>query len=225
MNISGVLSITRKEIKSYFLSPVAVIFLGVFLFITLFSYTSAMYVAFSLRVETFSTYFDSFLMIISYMVGAYNMGEMRDADAFLGTWYVLTFMLQVYFCLMNIPMIILGDAYSWAYRQKPDKKGLMPRVRQTITNSVVENISFLKAAHDRQVALELRQKLQEEGTIIGDLEQERLKKQVEYMILEMGQAGFDELLEAADLTHIDLEGNVTFEDYKSLTIAMNTVKR
>ena len=38
MNLSGILSITRKEIRSYFLSPVAVIFLGVFLLITLFTF-------------------------------------------------------------------------------------------------------------------------------------------------------------------------------------------
>jgi len=195
------------------------------LFITLFSYTSAMYVAFSLRVDTFATFFDSFLMIISYMVGSYNMDEMRDAEPFLGTWYVLTFMLQVYFCLMNIPMIILGDAYSWAYRQKPDKKGLMPLVRETITTSIIQNVSYLKAAHDKRIAQEQREKLQEKGDIIGDLEQERLKKQVEFMIHDIGQEGFDELLEAAELTHVDVEGNIPIEDYKSFTIAMNNIKR
>ena len=36
--MSGILSIARKEIRSYFLSPVAVIFLAVFLLITLFSF-------------------------------------------------------------------------------------------------------------------------------------------------------------------------------------------
>ena len=184
-----------------------------------------MYVAFSLRVETFSTYFDSFLMIVSYMVGAYNIDEMRDADPFLGTWYVLTFMLQVYFCLMNIPMIILGDAYSWAYRQKPDKNGLMPQVRETIEDSIIENVTFLKEARDRRVALELRTELQEAGKIIGDLEQERLKKQVDYMILEMGQNDFNELLEAAELLHVQFDGNITIEDYRAVTITMNNVKR
>lgn len=38
MNIHGIFSIARKEIRSYFLSPVAVIFLGIFLLITLFSF-------------------------------------------------------------------------------------------------------------------------------------------------------------------------------------------
>ena len=38
MNISGIMSIARKEVRSHFLSPVAVIFLGVFLLITLFSF-------------------------------------------------------------------------------------------------------------------------------------------------------------------------------------------
>lgn len=38
MNIKGMLSITKKEIRSAFLSPVALIFIGVFLLITLFSF-------------------------------------------------------------------------------------------------------------------------------------------------------------------------------------------
>lgn len=121
------------------------------LFITLFSYTSAMYVAFSLRVSTFSTFSDSFLMIIQYMVGAYNLEEMQAADGFLGTFYVLTFMLQVYFCLMNIPMIILGDSYSWAYHQKP-RKELMWHVRKEIHEFLKENISYLRKAEEKKTS-------------------------------------------------------------------------
>ena len=36
MNYSNVLTIAKKELRSYFLSPVALIFLGVFLTINLF---------------------------------------------------------------------------------------------------------------------------------------------------------------------------------------------
>ena len=35
---SGIMTTARKELRSYFLSPVAVIFLGVFLVVTLFSF-------------------------------------------------------------------------------------------------------------------------------------------------------------------------------------------
>lgn len=38
MNINGMLSITKREIRSAFLSPVALIFIGIFLLITLFSF-------------------------------------------------------------------------------------------------------------------------------------------------------------------------------------------
>ena len=38
MNVSGMLSIAKKELRSAFLSPVALIFIGVFLMITLFSF-------------------------------------------------------------------------------------------------------------------------------------------------------------------------------------------
>lgn len=38
MNVSGMLSIAKKEIRSAFLSPVALIFVGIFLLITLFSF-------------------------------------------------------------------------------------------------------------------------------------------------------------------------------------------
>ena len=38
MNLQSVISITRKEVRAHFLSPVALIFLGVFLLITLFTF-------------------------------------------------------------------------------------------------------------------------------------------------------------------------------------------
>ena len=38
MNLSGILSMTKKELRSAFLSPVALIFIGIFLLITLFSF-------------------------------------------------------------------------------------------------------------------------------------------------------------------------------------------
>ena len=200
------------------------------LFITLISYTCAMYVCFSLQVEQFKTFGDSFLMIISYMVGAYNLEEMRDDGHWmLGPFYVLTFMIQVYFCLMNIPMIILGDAYSWAFRQKTERKTLMVLVRKEIATYVVQNIECLRKAEEEKLRLQERTRLQDEGAIIMDAEQDLLIEDVDLAIEEIG--GEDEwaqLLKLAGLDNVDVwHGNVTPEEYKLLmqTIASVSKKR
>jgi len=195
----------------------------VLLFVILFSYSSAMYVAFSLKLKNFKTFGESFMMIIQYLVGSYNVDEMREADGFLGVFYVLTFMLQVFFCLMNIPMIIIGDAYIWAYKQK-HKKELTYYVREALRDTAEESIPALRKKKEARLAAEERARLMAAGVIIDDIEQQRVLKQVEFVILDIGEEEFQKKLMLAGIPDVNVYGNITKEECKTLSMCLNNIR-
>jgi len=87
MNLSGVMSITRKEIRSYFLSPVAVIFLGVFLLITLFTFFTQS--RFFIRgIADVRPLFEWMPLLLVFLVSAITMRQWSEEQK-MGTLEVL----------------------------------------------------------------------------------------------------------------------------------------
>lgn len=87
MNFSGIMSITRKEIRSYFLSPVAVIFLGVFLLITLFTFFTQS--RFFIRgIADVRPLFEWMPLLLVFLVSAITMRQWSEEQK-MGTLEVL----------------------------------------------------------------------------------------------------------------------------------------
>ncbi|MBM4291630.1 MAG: ABC transporter permease [Deltaproteobacteria bacterium] len=87
MNLGGVLSIARKEIRSHFLSPVAVIFLGVFLLVTLFTFFTQS--RFFIRgIADVRPLFEWMPLLLIFLVSAVTMRQWSEEQK-MGTLEVL----------------------------------------------------------------------------------------------------------------------------------------
>jgi ABC-2 type transport system permease protein len=84
---SGIMTTARKELRSYFLSPVAVIFLGVFLVVTLFSF---FYYAkfFARNIADVRPLFQSLPFLLIFLVSAITMRQWSEEQK-MGTMEIL----------------------------------------------------------------------------------------------------------------------------------------
>merc|ERR1712166_1626104 len=82
------------------------------MFIVMLSYAAMGYVLFGTRLSQFKTFSESTMSMLQYMVASYNMEEMERDIGTIGVVYTLVFIMMCYFVMMNIPMIILGEAYD-----------------------------------------------------------------------------------------------------------------
>ena len=85
--MSTILTVARKELRSYFLSPVAVIFLGVFLLITLFVFfTSSRF--FARNIADVRPLFEWLPVLLIFLVAAITMRAWSEEEK-IGTLEVL----------------------------------------------------------------------------------------------------------------------------------------
>jgi len=82
------------------------------LILVMLAVASACFVAFGRQVAGFRTLMDAIISLFRYSAGDYNFKEMAEVQPFLGPLFTLSYMVLIYFCLMNMFMSILAECYA-----------------------------------------------------------------------------------------------------------------
>lgn len=190
--------------------------------IILLSYAAAGYVLFGTKLSNFKTYGECILTIVQYMVASYNLDEMEEKSGVVGVLFIVGFIMSIYFVLMNIPMIVLGEAYDFQMNliAAGTKRDLPTDVRQDLYNRLENCIPCIKSARLAREAEEEHELRIQAGIIIDDFQRLEMMVLIQKITEKVGADTVANLWEEHFDDEIDFDGDILTTDWRKMCLLM-----